>query len=156
MLFLLVLLVQVPRSSSMTFQFRERGAFQYSSPRSWWWICRTRHAEFRDHLVTSLGQDSLMGSCRYVSRTHGRGGLMRTGHEVANHMMDDVASWYLSKVGSLSFFHSSLPRQVFQQTIRSAGWQILPIKLLGSSRSQSTKNFLLYALFWIVGINTEI
>jgi hypothetical protein len=45
---------------------------------------------------------------------------MRAGHEVANHMMDDVASWYLSKVGSLSLSHASLSAQLFQQNILPA------------------------------------
>ena len=39
---------------------------------------------------------------------------MRAGHEVANHMMDDVASWTLSKVNSLSY-STPVPRQFVQQ-----------------------------------------
>jgi len=32
---------------------------------------------------------------------------VRAGHEVANHMMDDVASWTLSKVNNVVFLPSS-------------------------------------------------
>lgn len=49
-----------------------------------------------------------------------RGELLRAGHEVANHMMDDVASWYLSKVGTVSYFRASPSRQFFEHTDRSA------------------------------------
>ncbi|KAG0595157.1 hypothetical protein M758_UG144400 [Ceratodon purpureus] len=71
------------------------------------------HRHITPHLLDTLKENNCratwfligkhMDMCpEVVERIHAEG------HEVANHMMDDVASWYLSKVQSFFYSHASL------------------------------------------------